>query len=300
MFVEKTTMRTHVFTLLLLFAGLCLQAQQEINYDEAKVPDYTLPELLVTSQGKAVKTVRQWEKLRRPELLELFAAQMYGRTPDDAGITVRYELLAENPAALGGKATSKQVRFIFSNGKKEHEALLLLLLPNGATDNVPVFVGYNYKGNHSTLTDTTILYSKNFALVREPGHPDWERGCQASRWSYDDIISRGYAVATMCYHDIFPDKPGLKDHSVVSLVGGFGSDRVAPDEWQELGGRACGSIRIVDYLAAEPRIDTDKSALMGPSRQGKAALWAGAQDTRFAVVISNNSGEGGAALSRRE
>jgi len=300
MFVEKTTMRTHVFTLLLHFAGLCLQAQQEINYDEAKVPDYTLPELLVTSQGKAVKTVRQWEKLRRPELLELFAAQMYGRTPDDAGITVRYELLAENPAALGGKATSKQVRFIFSNGKKEHEALLLLLLPNGATDNVPVFVGYNYKGNHSTLTDTTILYSKNFALVREPGHPDWERGCQASRWSYDDIISRGYAVATMCYHDIFPDKPGLKDHSVVSLFGGYGSGTEAPDEWQAIGAWAWGSSRIVDYLATEPRIDTDKIALMGHSRQGKAALWAGAQDTRFAVVISNNSGEGGAALSRRE
>src|SRR5690606_41934570 len=103
MFVEKTTMRTHVFTLLLLFAGLCLQAQQEINYDEAKVPDYTLPELLATAQGKAVKTVRQWERRRRPELLDLFAAQMDGRTPDDGGITVRYELLAEHHAEMGGK-----------------------------------------------------------------------------------------------------------------------------------------------------------------------------------------------------
>ena len=293
----KTTV---IATAIILLTSVSLNAQQNINYDESKVPDYVLPELLVTATGKAISSARQWEELRRPELLELFAAQMYGRTPDDSGITVRYELLTENPAALGGKATSKQVKFIFSNGKKELEALLLLLLPNGSAGNVPVFVGYNYKGNHSTFHDTTILYSKNFALVKEEGHPDWERGCQASRWSYDDIIDRGYAVATMCYHDIFPDKPGLKDHSVVSLFPGYGSGHEAPDEWQAIGAWAWGSSRIVDYLLTEPQIDSSRIAIMGHSRQGKAALWAGAQDTRFKVVISNNSGEGGAALSRRE
>lgn len=294
-------MKTNLLaTLLVLSASFSLQAQQDPNYDESKVPDYVLPELLVTSQGKTITSAQQWEKVRRPELLALFASQMYGRTPDDAGITVRYELLTENPQALGGKATCKQVKFIFSNGKKELEALLFLLIPNGSTGKVPVFVGYNFKGNHSTLNDTTILYSKNFALVKEPGHPDWERGCQASRWSYDDIIDRGYAVATMCYHDIFPDKPGLKDHSVVSLFRGYGAGPEVPDEWQAIGAWAWGSSRIVDYLATEPRIDTDNIAIMGHSRQGKAALWAGAQDPRFKVVISNDSGEGGAALSRRE
>src|SRR5690606_8790553 len=192
----KTTV---IATAIILLTSVSLNAQQNINYDESKVPDYVLPELLVTATGKAISSARQWEELRRPELLELFAAQMYGRTPDDSGITVRYELLTENPAALGGKATSKQVKFIFSNGKKELEALLLLLLPNGSAGNVPVFVGYNYKGNHSTFHDTTILYSKNFALVKEEGHPDWERGCQASRWSYDDIIDRSHAVTTICF-----------------------------------------------------------------------------------------------------
>lgn len=294
-------MQTNVTVLFLALLVSCsLQAQQDANYEESKVPDYVLPELLVTSKGKTIASARQWEELRRPELLELFASQMYGRTPDDAGITVRYELLTENPSALGGKATSKQVKFIFSNGEKELEALLLLLIPNGSTGKVPVFVGYNYKGNHSTLSDSTILYSKNFALVREPGHPDWQRGGQASRWSYDDIIGRGYAVATMCYHDIFPDKPGFKDHSVVSLFKGYGKGPEASDEWQAIGAWAWGSSRIVDYLATEPRIDTGKIAIMGHSRQGKAALWAGAQDTRFKIVISNDSGEGGAALSRRE
>lgn len=294
-------MKTNILTLLtILLSAFSLHAQPGINYDESKVPDYVLPELLVTATGKTITTAPEWEALRRPELMELFAAQMYGRTPDDAGITVRYELLTENPRALQGKATSKQVKFIFSNGKKELEALLLLLIPNGSKGKVPVFVGYNYKGNHSTLQDTTILYSKNFALVKEPGHPDWERACQASRWSYDDIIDRGYAVATMCYHDIFPDKAGLKDHSVVSLFNGYGAGPEAPDEWQAIGAWAWGSSRIVDYLGTEPRVDIGKVAIMGHSRQGKAALWAGAQDTRFQVVISNDSGEGGAALSRRE
>ncbi len=294
-------MKTSVIAMLLmLLAGASLRAQQNANYDESKVPDYVLPELLVTSKGKAITSARQWEELRRPELLGLFASQMYGRTPDDSGITVSYELLTENPTALDGRATSKQVKFVFSNGKKELEALLFLLIPNGSTGKVPVFVGYNYKGNHSTIGDTTILYSKNFALVKEPGHPDWERACQASRWSYDDIIGRGYAVATMCYHDIFPDKPGLTDHSVVSLFKGYGEGPEAPDEWQAIGAWAWGSSRIVDYLATEPRIDAEKIAIMGHSRQGKAALWAGAQDARFKVVISNDSGEGGAAISRRE
>src|SRR5690606_3733761 len=171
---------------------------------------YTLPALLTTESGRPVTTVADWEQQRRPELLDLFSSQMYGRTPTDQ-IAVRYEILTENPQALGGKATSRQVKLLFSNGTKTLEALLLLFLPNNGATQVPMFVGYNFKGNHSTTLDSTILYSKTFMLVREPGHPDWERGCQASRWAYDDIIDRGYGVATMCYHDIFPDQPGLKD-----------------------------------------------------------------------------------------
>lgn len=283
---------------LLSLASTGSWAQGGVNYDESKVPAYTLPELLRTASGQPVTTVAQWERQRRPELLELFSAQMYGRTPTDP-IAVRYEVITENPQALGGKATSRQVKFLFSNGTRTLEALLLLYLPNHVKK-APVFVGYNFKGNHSTTLDSTVLYSKNFALVTKAGDPDWERGNQASRWSYDDIIARGYGVATMCYHDIFPDKPGLKAHSIVSLFPGYDSSSKAPDEWQAIGAWAWGSSRIVDYLVTEPRIDTVRIAIMGHSRQGKAALWAGAQDPRFKVVISNNSGAGGAALSRRK
>lgn len=284
---------------LLALAGTNGRAQQrDVNYDESKVSAYTLPALLTTEGGQPVTTVAAWEQHRRPELLNLFSSQMYGRTPADR-IAASYEVLTENPQALGGKATSRQVKLLFSNGTKTREALLLLYLPNNGAKKVPIFVAYNFKGNHSTTPDTTILYSKNFMLVREQGHPDWERACQASRWSYDDIIDRGYGVATMCYHDIFPDKPGLKDHSIVSLFPGYNSGSEVSDEWQAIGAWAWGSSRIVDYLVTDPRIDTARIAIMGHSRQGKAALWAGAQDTRFKIVISNDSGEGGAALSRR-
>lgn len=274
-------------------------AQQNVNYDESKVPAYLLPDLLQGNNEEKITSIEQWETQRRPELLELFASQIYGRTPEE-NIKVTYETMIEDPYAMGGKATSKQVKFIFSNGKKEVEALLLMYVPNKPTGKVPVFVGYNYKGNHSTILDTTILYSPVFHLVKEPDHPDWVRGNQINRWSYDKIIDRGYAVATMCYHDIYPDKPELRDHSIVSLFSDYDPETTTPDEWQAIGAWAWGSSRIVDFLETQERIDRDKIAIMGHSRQGKAALWAGVQDKRFNIVISNNSGCGGAALFRRK
>lgn len=172
-----------------------------------------------------------------------------------------------------------------------------MYIPNEPKEKVPVFVGYNFKGNHTTTLDTTILYSPVFDLIKDPV---LERGSQSSRWAYDKIIDRGYAVATMCYHDIFPDKAELKDYSIISLFPEYDSKVTAPDEWQAIGAWAWGSSRIVDFLETQERIDSDKIAIMGHSRQGKAALWAGAQDERFRVVISNDSGCGGAALSRRK
>jgi len=274
-------------------------AQSDTNYDEDKVPRYTLPDVMKCENGDKVTSVRQWENQRRPEILNWFTSNVYGRTPSDK-ISVKYETLSENPQAMGGKATCKQVKFIFSNGNKTIEALLLMYIPNHVSGKVPVFVSYNYKGNHSTTSDTTILYSPVFPLVREKGHHDWKRGVQDNRWCYDKIIDRGYAVATMCYHDIFPDKTGMKDHSVVSLFNDYDPASVKPDEWQAIGAWAWGSSRIADYLETQDRIDTDKMALMGHSRQGKAALWAGALEPRFKIVISNDSGSGGAALSMRE
>ncbi|MFA7494141.1 MAG: hypothetical protein WCZ43_11605 [Proteiniphilum sp.] len=109
-----------------------------------------------------------------------------------------------------------------------------MYIPNKPMGKVPVFVGYNFKGNHSTTLDTTVLYSPVFHLVKEVDHPDWERRNQTSRWSYDKIIDHCYAAATMCYHDIYPDKPELRDRSIVSLFEGYDPENIVPDEWQAI------------------------------------------------------------------
>lgn len=289
-------MKKWIILVLLLWS--CYAAAQEINYDESKVPDYVLPELLKCNDGTPVTSVEQWENIRKAELMEYFSSLEYGRTPDSK-INVSYEILAENPKALDGKATTKQVKFKFTNGVKTIEALLLMYIPNHVQGKVPVIVGYNFRGNHSTTSDTTILYSPSFHVSGDKDSPMRKRGNQANRWCYDKIIARGYAVATMWYQDIYIDKVGREESSIVSLFPNYMADSDKPDKWQAIGAWAWGSSRIVDYLETQDKIDKNKIAVMGHSRQGKAALWAGAQDNRFKVVISNDSGCGGAAIFKR-
>ena len=278
-------------------------AQEGINYDESKVPNFIPPDALTFANGNKVTTVKQWEKQRRGELLEIFSSQMYGRTPKEK-IRVSYETLSENPNFLNGKATSKQVKYIFTKGQKRHEAVLLLVLPNHPKEKVPVFISYNYRGNHSVISDPSIILPSFYDMPRVPDHirmeNSWrERGNQAERWCFEKIIDRGYGVATMFYQDIYPDREGFDEHGIVSLFSDFNPARKSPDQWQALGAWAWGFSRIADYLETQKRVDRKKIIIMGHSRHGKAALWAGAQDKRFQIVISNNSGCGGAALSKR-
>ena len=293
-------MKRWTFLALTLLACSLLYGQEGINYDEAKVPSFVLPDMMVCNDGTPVRDVKTWEKKRRPELLEYFFSQEYGRTRYDK-IDVRYEDVSTDEAFLGGKATCKQVRFIFSNGEKEHEAIAMLVIPNRRKGKVPVFVAYNFKGNHSTTLDTTILYSPNFHLVKGPDNPDWRRGCQMTRWCWEKIVDRGYAVITMCYHDIYPDGRGQEmiDNSIISLFPDYRQREILSDAWGAIGAWAWGSSRMVDYLETQSWADMKRIAIMGHSRQGKAALWAGAQDERFKVVISNDSGCSGAALAKR-
>jgi len=287
----------------ILSVNIAFAQQIVINYDESKVPDYVLPDALTLNDGTKVTTVKQWERQRRPELLEMFASQMYGRTPKGK-IKVSHETLSENPNFLNGKATAKQVKFVFANGAKRQEAVLLLVLPNHPKGKVPVIISYNYRGNHSTTDDPSILPPSFLSLPEIPEHirgeDSWkERGNQSTRWPFEQIVDRGYGVATMFYQDIYPDRPNFDEHGIVSLFPCFNPDRKAPDQWQALGAWAWGFRRIADYLEKQKRVDKKKLVIMGHSRHGKAALWSGAQDKRFKIVISNNSGCGGAALSKR-
>ena len=244
---------------------------QEANYDETKVPAFTLPDPLLCIDGTRVKNVKDWEKKRRPELLQLFADQEYGRTPKNK-IKTTYQLVCENPQALGGLATSQQVMMTFKGQGQERKALLLAYIPNRHKGRVPVFIGYNFMGNHSITSDTTVLYSPFFEKITDKKSPALQRNVQFFRWPLEDIVRRGYAVVTMCYQDIFPDRADGTAGSIIPL---FPENQDGDARWQALGAWAWGSSRMADWVQRQPWANARQLALIGHSRQGKAAIWAG-------------------------
>lgn len=275
------------------------------NYDESKVPAYTLPDPLVANDGSRVTTADQWKSSRRAEVLKLFEEHVFGRRPGKLPATT-FEVKSVDRGALGGKAVRKQLT-IHLLGEREPEKLhVLLYLPAAATQPVPVFVGYNFNGNHTIHADPGIELST--AWMREASGPGVEnhrateagRGTSASRWAVDEILARGYGLATAYYGDIEPDhaegwKAGLRAKVKTDQHG----QPLALEDWSAISAWAWGLSRIMDYLETDPAVNARQVAVMGHSRLGKTSLWAGAVDERFAITISNNSGCGGAALSRR-
>ena len=288
-------MRSFLITLMLMIPAFAMQAQ-EFNYDESKVPSYTLPDALTTLKGKKVKTVKQWEKVRRPELLDLFETEMFGKMPGRPA-DLHFKVLTEDKNALNGTATRKEVAMYFDK-EESHCAVLLMYIPNGSDGPVPAFMGINFKGNHATTFDPGVSLPTS-AQIESYGKPFKleARGDAVRRWPYEYIISKGYAVVTFYRGDIDPDwHDGFKNgvHKVID-----GEKPRNADSWGTISAWSWGLSRALDYLETDKAIDSKKVAVIGHSRLGKTALWAGATDPRFALVISNDSGCSGAALSRR-
>lgn len=283
-------------------------------YDEAKVPAYTLPDPLRFEDGRPVSSARRWTGKRRAEVLELFREHVYGRSPGRPE-GMRFEVREQDPAALGGRATRKQVRVRFTGSDSGPGMDLLLYVPNGRKRPAPVFLGLNFEGNHAVSTDARIFLTQGWVANNEKegrvGHRATEasRGSEAGRWAIDRILERGYAVATVYYGDLEPDFAEGWRQGVRAVFPVDGARRArpaaapirefAPDAWGAIGAWAWGLSRAMDYLETDRDVNAKRVAVMGHSRLGKTSLWAGAQDERFAIVISNNSGEGGAALARR-
>lgn len=269
-----------------------------VNYDESKVPAYTLPDALLKADGSRVNNAYEWVNFQRPKILGLYRSGLYGETlprPDEA----RFEVISEKKDALGGKALRREIRcsFATASGRKLRFDILLYV-PRDAAGRVPAFVGLNFKGNH------TVTSEKDVALTgAADNRAEGKRGCDAHRMSFEEVLSRGYASATACYDDVLPDPYPFDPHPWDKGVFGLLFDERERSGLHErcsmIGAWAWGLSRIADYLETDLRIDAGHIAVHGHSRLGKTALWAGATDPRFGLVISNDSGCGGAALYRR-
>lgn len=250
--------------------------RRSVNYDESKVPQYELPDPLVFDNGKTVKNKRQWTKKRRAEIIEVFSQEMYGHIPA-APEGMHWQTISEE-TVYGGLGLRKVVR-LYLDASDDHWFDVLMHLPKNAEGPVPVFVGLNFKGNDATLDERADF-----------------------RWPYEMVLKAGMGVVTAWRDSIEPDGPK-------SLI--IGAEGVCKDggvrawynkggDWGAISAWAWALSRIVDYLETDKAVDCDALAVIGHSRLGKTALWAGATDPRFDMVISNDSGCCGAAISRRK
>jgi hypothetical protein len=246
-----------------------------INYDESRVAVSTLPDPLAGRNGR-VATAAQWPS-RREEILGLFRDNVYGRSPGPPE-HVAFTVLEEDPRAMAGAATLRRVRIESRQGQRSHQFELTLFLPN-TPGRAPVFLFINNR----PVTNT-----------------DASRAVKSGFWPAEQIVARGYGMATFHYGQIAPDdKDTFRTGAMALFDGATGAGQAPAYTWGALAAWGWGASRAMDYFAKDARIDAARVAVVGHSRGGKAALWAAAEDPRFALVVSNESGEGGAALSRR-
>jgi hypothetical protein len=283
-----------VLAMVLSAAAWCQPAG--FNYDESNVGAYTLPDPLVMSSGERVTSARMWRQRRRPEILGLFETYVYGRSPGRPN-ELSFELASLEKAALEGKAVRKQVTVSFARDADAPRMHILLYLPAAARRPVPVFVGLNFGGNHTVHTDAGIRLGTVWRQGAATMATEASRGSASRQWQVEKILARGYGLAAIYYGDIDPDFHDGFQNGVHPL---FDKGERKADSWGSIAAWAWGLSRALDYLETDKDVDAKRVAVMGHSRLGKTALWAGAADQRFALVISNDSGEGGAALSRRD
>jgi hypothetical protein len=283
-------------------AAFSAAAPAGFNYDESKVPPYTLPDPLVCADGAKVATAADWTGKRRAELHALIEREMFGKAPARPALSFKVD--EDWTPVPGGKVKRRQVA-VSLNGKPDGPAMdLLLYVPAEAKGPVPVVFGLNFQGNQGASKDPGIRLCRSWLRddkksgIENNKATETSRGCEEGRWQIEYAASRGYGVVTACYCDIDPDIHDEWKNGVHALYPDIEAKRDGAT-WGSIAAWAWGMSLAMDYLEKEPAVDAKRVIAQGHSRLGKTALWAGACDARFAIVISNDSGAGGAALNKR-
>lgn len=290
-------MRNLTTAALVLAFAAPLMAQ--FNYDESKVPAYELPDPLLNAEGKRVESPGEWTASQRNYIMTQVSENVYGVRPD---VEVQQEVVSVKSKTIG-ETLRKQVTLRLKRNGKHVDLHLLIYLPAAAKKPVPAFVGLNFNGNHTITDDLDVPVTKSWVRNdKKKGYVDNKasessRGSAKSRWPYKQITARGYGLVTMYYGDIDPDFHDEFGNGVDVLFSDIDRNDTS---WGSISSWSWGLSRALDYLEKDDHVDGKYVAVMGHSRLGKTSLWAGATDERFALVVSNNSGCGGAALSRRE
>ena len=267
-----------------------------VNYDESKAGTYTLPDPLTMLNGKKVKNAKTWYNKRRTEILRLFEKYQYGRMPEKPS-EMTFNVFDSGTAVLDGKAIRRQVTVCFTKDTSDYKMDLLIYLPANSKGPVPVFFNVGFSANSTVTNDPGV--KQGYIWGKEGKRVPVPKGGQFGRTNIDQFLSQGIGFATVYYGDIEPDFADGVKYGIRGYYLKPGQDYPAPDEWGAISAWSWGLSRAMDYFETDKDIDARKIVLFGVSRLGKTVLWTGAHDTRFAMVIASCSGEGGAAISRR-
>lgn len=234
-----------------------------------------LPPLFKCSDGSEVTNTIDWEEKRRPEIVELFRKYVYGREPVQQLAHLHFQVHSRKPM-MNGRAHRKIVTIQFSGPGGDASFHTTIFIPTYVKKPVPVFLLLNY-------------LDKKWA--------DPERKNRTEFFPAERIVERGFAAAVLQLEEVDPDFHDGFQNGVHGIFDPSGRKREG-DAWGTISAWAWGASRVMDYIVEDPDLDEEAVIIVGHSRGGKTALWAGALDERFAMVVSNNSGCTGAAISR--
>lgn len=264
-----------------------------VNYNEAKAGTYTLPDPLTMNDGKKVTSADEWMKKRRPEILRMYQEIQFGKAPGKPA-SLHFDVFDKGTPVFSGSAIRKQVTVYFAKDTS-HKMDLLIYLPVTGKKPAPLLLTVSFVPNCLAVDDPDV--KKGFMWTRD-GKKVPAAQTAFRKFDVQKFINNGIGVALVYYGDIEPDFAGGLPFGIRSQYLGA-SGNPAPDEWGAIAAWAWGLSRAMDYFETDKDIDAKKVVVTGASRLGKTALWTGAEDQRFAMVIASISGEGGAALSRR-